>query len=90
MKKLHQYVPGVNKSIEQDLGGEKIQVEEVIMHPILFGGDQLTAQRARAAKLSMAGESTSKERLEGLVPVIEDWHTKQALLVVSYVVVSNF
>jgi L1 cell adhesion molecule like protein len=52
-------------------------------HPILLGGDQLTAARARAAQMTLCGESTSTGRLEGLIPVFEDWHAKQALLVVS-------
>ena len=55
------------------------------MSPILLGGDQLTAARARAAQHCMTSELTAAKRLQGLLPVIEDWHTKQALLVVSYV-----
>lgn len=60
-----------------------LQVEEVNVYPILLGGDQLTVARARSAQLSMSGELTACSRLEGLVPIFEDWHTKQALLIVS-------
>ena len=53
------------------------------VHPIVLGGDQFTAARARASQMTMSGQATACSRLEGLVPVFEDWHTKQALLVVS-------
>lgn len=84
LKELHKYVPTITEEVEVELGSEHMMVKEVNVHPILFGGDQLTTARARAAQLSMAGEKTAADRLEGLVPVIEDWHTKQALLVVRY------
>ena len=59
-------------------------MDEVVFHQILFGGDQLTVARARGSAAIRSDHVTSictrKDRLEGLVPVVEDWHAKQCLL----------
>ena len=55
------------------------------MHRILIGGDQLTAARARSAQKAKLNAQTPSKRLEGLVSVVEDWHTKANLLGVSIV-----
>lgn len=81
MAHLHQYVPSVDLS-EGSESGYKTS-ENVRFHEILIGGDQLTAARARSSKLHMANGKTPSERLEGLIPVAEDWHTKACLLGVS-------
>ena len=52
--------------------------------PIFVGGDQLTAARARGAQKAKVNALTPKSRLEGLVPAVEDWHTKVTLLTVGY------
>lgn len=52
-------------------------------HPLLFGGDQLTAERSRSCKTSHDNSDTPHERLDGLEPVVEDWHVKQSLYGVS-------
>ncbi len=50
------------------------------MHKVIIGGDQMTAARAKSAiKAKLNGETPSK-RLEGLIPTLEDWHTKANLL----------
>ena len=51
MEELHKYVP--TKSYKEDYtttDGEVIQIPKAAIHPVLFGGDQLTAARARGAK----------------------------------------
>lgn len=47
--------------------------------PILFGGDQLTTERARTVKNVLSNSDAATSRLEGLVPVTEDWHAKMCL-----------
>ena len=42
----------------------------------VFGGDQLTCERARNSQRHRKDSATTEERLEGLVPTVEDWHTK--------------
>ena len=43
------------------------------MYGVMFGGDQLTAARARGAKKSRANSTTC---LSGLEPYVQDWHAK--------------
>ena len=76
MENLHQYVP--TKSV-----GSSREIAE----NYLFGGDQLTCARARSAKRHRQDSATAVERLEGLLPVIEDWHTKMWLFEVRMLMV---
>ena len=59
-----------------------------IVHPLCMGGDQLTAARMRGARKSKVYEATVTKRLEGLVPVADDWHTKTSIFGVSYTYVN--
>jgi len=49
-----------------------------------MGGDQLTGARMRGVRKSKVHEATVTKRLEGLVPVAKDWHTRVSILGVSY------
>ena len=49
------------------------QPSEPIMH-LQFGGDQLTAERARNSKKAVINGQKSHERLEALLPHAEDFH----------------
>ena len=60
--------------------GEEIQLMLDQFHYILFRADQLTLKRATGSKRERNNESRGKESLEGLVPVVEDWHAKVCLL----------
>lgn len=80
---LHQYVPIVD-TVTSDLAvnnTDKPQNEK--LHPLLFGGDQLTAARVRGCQELRINSDTTTGRLQGLIPVAEDWHTAVTLLVVS-------
>ena len=59
---------------------DDIEVNEKLFHEILLGGDQLTVARARGSITARQDHRTRRECLEGLFPVIEDWHAKQCLL----------
>jgi len=52
-------------------------IEDFNFHKILLGGDQLTAARCRGAAAVRSDHRTSLERLDGMVPVCEDWHAKR-------------
>ena len=54
-----------------------------MLHKKLFGGDQLTAARVRGAQLAMGNSKTALKRLDGVIPVIEDWHTEVVLYEIS-------
>ena len=85
MSHHHQYVPMTEFNDTEVLegSGEQINMINSVTLPLLFGGDQLTAARARLAKNVRDNAESPSERLEGLIPVVLDWHAKQALLGVS-------
>ena len=76
MTELHKYVPTkcyqTNHTTDT---GEVVSVPQERVHPILFGGDQLTACRARGAKKAKLNSFDLSSRLDGLIPQAEDWHT---------------
>ncbi len=57
-------------------GSEEITLQVDQFQHILFGGDQLTVARARGARRILSNSHNGFDRLEGLVPVVEDWHAK--------------
>ena len=71
---LQQYVPAkeytrdiYNSSISEMVLEQKAEVRQ-----LLFGGDQLTVARAR-------GAMCNDTRLEGIIPVVEDWHAEVSI-----------
>ena len=46
----------------------------------LFGGDQLTCVRARSANWLRCSHDSPEFALQGIVPVVEDWHARMCLL----------
>jgi L1 cell adhesion molecule like protein len=83
MRELQKYVPAVTQEHTLKVGNQEYNTKHDTLHPILFGGDQLTARNARSAQTASSSETTCLSRLEGLVPVFEDWHTRMCLLCVS-------
>ena len=74
-------VPSVPSECEVLLpNGSNILVDNTQFHSILFGGDQLTVARIRGTKALRDTEENPVHRLEGVTPVIEDWHARMALL----------
>ena len=77
------YIPTIVASKETVIStGEKVAVDKSKMHYILVG-DQMTAARAKAAIEAKGNGQTSFKRLDGIVPVLEDWHTKGNFMGVS-------
>lgn len=81
MDNLQALVPKVAISTEQ--------VQCQVFSKVLFGGDQLTSERARGAQRSRRSELLPEEQLRGLIPVAADWHAKQCLLQVRIIVLFN-
>lgn len=80
MDSLPKYVPTLTEDKKVTLpNGEEIELQHTEMWETLFGGDQLTVARARG---SIAVRYTHKSKTEklGLLPFVEDWHTKMTLL----------
>ena len=84
LEHTHKYIPTVTTEevIEcDDSDGEEIITKNDRFHHILYGGDQLTTEQMRGAKNVRSNACRGKERLEGVVPMVEDWHTKVLLKV---------
>lgn len=88
---LHKYVPThiTTETIEDAHTSAEVTVCMDHFHHVFFGGDMLTAKRARGAQRIRENSNRGRDRLEGLVPVVEDWHTKMCLVCVSvlYIVI---
>ena len=82
---LHQYVPVTVTGTTSNPSASPDTPTTEKVHPVLFGGDQLTATRARGSQELLINSDTSTGRLCRLIPVAEDWHTSVTLLVVIIV-----
>lgn len=49
----------------------------------LLGGDYLSVARAREAQYIRSSSERREDKLDGMLPVAEDWHAKVVLLEVS-------
>lgn len=84
MDTIQQYVPVHTEAVTVDIPGvgEKV-VHGDWFHHIIFGGDMLTAKRARGSQHVRSNSARGLDRLEGLLPVAEDWHAKVCFIGVS-------
>ena len=89
---LQEYVPSHSTDSRLDVADQAILVRNVNFLPILLEGDQLTAARARGSKFLRASHDSAKDRLDALVPVVEDWHARvtfDKVRVVVYYIIDN-
>ena len=78
MSHVHQFVPVVECEKQVEINSEMTVSKDCSKaHSLLFGGDQLTAARIRGAQEAKSNSVTLTKRFDGLIPVIEDWHTKE-------------
>ena len=86
MAHLHQYAPLVEETQDCYVASidQTVKVTRARACPILIGGDQLTVARARGAQKAKTNAFSPSDRLEGLVPMVEDWHAKVVILSVSF------
>ena len=62
------------------------QTTDDVDDSFLFGGDQLTRERAYGSKLLRAvGAEEDGEKLKECIPKIEDWHAKMCFYQVSII-----
>ena len=82
LTELQRYVPQrtTKKTCHHPLRQEPVEYNSDIFHQILFGGDQLTAERIRLAQRTRSNSNCEEDRLMGFIPVIEDWHAEVTLL----------
>ena len=88
---LHKYVPTLTstETVAAPHTNAPVTVIADHFHHVLFGGDMVTAKRARGAQGIRENSNRGKDRLEGLVPIVEDWHAKMTLICVSTITCSN-
>ena len=67
------YVPSV--SCEKDIP-DTSRMEDNHFLTTLVGGDYLSVARARGAQLIRSTSELEKHKLNGILPVAEDWHAK--------------
>lgn len=85
---LHQYVPSKEINVTLTLpDGNKIERSDYRLTRILLGGDQLTVARIYGAQGMRRSHDHTKEKLSGIIPVVEDWHSRQTLMQVISVVI---
>ena len=72
----HQDMLDIMKHLQSYLGKD-------FTNTVPSGGDLLTCERQRCAKLHKMDSDTREERLELLEPVIEDWHALMCLFEVK-------
>ena len=87
LEHLHQYVPA-NEVQRELVDPETEDVMTIEDHSFVFtlvGGDQLTTARVCCALLIQEDCDLGKDRLDGLLPVTEDWHAKRCLMKVTTV-----
>lgn len=77
LQKLHIYVPSNECTTTDEVTDKEVRIDS--LHKILFR-DQLTRKRAQVAKVASQNHITPIDRLEGFIPVCEDWHTKKNFL----------
>ena len=84
LEELHDYMPTISTTAIVDVSDtEQTELTYDDFHYILTGGDLLTAARARGSQRIRKCGERPKDRLEGILPVCEDWHAKMCLLGVS-------
>lgn len=84
---IHTYVPVKKYSEDYTIqeSGETVSVPKSRVFPVLFGGEQLTAARARGAKRVKVNSAEASSHLDGIIPVAKDWHAQLNLLEVRMV-----
>ena len=85
---LHHYMQ-LFPTVEADdflilANGSKIPFDDTRFDTKLLGGDQLTVVRVRSTQALCDTLDSAVQRFDGIVPVVEDWHTRVILLQVCY------
>ena len=79
---LHQYVPQVEYQEQNTIpdSTDSVLVCKAKTHKIMFGGDQLTVVRARAAVNIKYNSMQPTRSLKEFTLTIEDWHVNKICL----------
>lgn len=87
LHEIHKYIPTIEKTTAlQVVVDGQVQNEQVLnvsCHQVLLGGDQLTSKRARSAIAQRSNSEDARGKLEGFVPVSQDWHAGMCFMQVQ-------
>lgn len=70
----------VHELVVMILSNYDIIVSNCTCVQVAFGGDQLTAERARNVQMIRVNSEDSRSALAGLLPYTSDWHAEVILL----------
>ena len=84
LDELNKYIPmtATNEDIILP-NGDTVNHQDFDVIRIPITGDQVTVARIRAAQLARHSSENSRDRLEGVLPFVEDWHARQVIVMVS-------
>ena len=70
--------------------GSVLDFDDTRFHQILFGGDQFTVARIRGTQALRDTHDKQVDRLNGLIPVIEDcnWHGRMTVMKVNIIILA--
>ena len=81
MKTFTHLVPTHDKEGHLTLpNGEMLDFDDTSIFSVLHGSDHLTVARARGAQAMRASHDRPSDHLEGIIPVVEDWHSRMTLM----------
>ena len=81
LENFHKLVSSHHKEGHHTLpNGEILDFDDTSFFTVLLGGDQLIVARARGAQAMRASYDRPSDRLEGIIPVVEDWHSWMTLM----------
>ena len=94
MSELHQYIPtteyATTCTVKCWRGTHTEKLLDVKCHRVLLCGNQLTVKRARSARAQRNNSEDAKGRLEGFIPVAQDWHAGLCFLQVRISVLKSY
>ena len=76
------YIPSKSVTLQEPIPDSDITEDREYVKTLL-GGDYLSVAHARGAQHIRRTAEMEKYRLDGMLPVAEDWHAKVCLLEVS-------
>lgn len=85
LQHLQCYVPSKQVQREVTVPGtdEKLTLDDHEFSTTLVGGDQVTVAHIRGAQLIRSNSESKLNGVAAVLPVVEDWHSKQCLLQVN-------
>ncbi len=79
LEEYKKYIPSKVVNLEEPIPGTDLTEYRVFLSTLL-GGDGLSVAQARGAQYIRSTSELAMHRLDGFLPVAEDWHAKVCFL----------